>query len=184
MGNNRTNMKNKLNQIIVTLIIVLSSLTAFGEIIEKQKIIISNDFEVVSNATFKSSITFGDITRSNWPGTTNNYEARLTALEVPYQTYSATVDPDAGGTCTIVYASGSLVKITATDGLTTLTFDNTDYPTNGVNRVAVELWAGTNDIGFAIATITNATAPTVSTNDWTSLYFRKSGTNTLWKGRD
>lgn len=43
MGNNRTNMKNKLNQIIVTLIIVLSSLTAFGEIIEKQKIIIQNN---------------------------------------------------------------------------------------------------------------------------------------------
>jgi len=134
---------------------------------------------VLNNATNALNTRAGDLENA-----TNAINIRVGALEVPYQTYSATVDPDAGGTCTIVYASGSLVKITATDGLTTLTFDNTDYPTNGVNRVAVELWAGTNDIGFAIATITNATAPTVSTNDWTSLYFRKSGTNTLWKGRD
>ena len=54
MGNNRTNMKNKLNQIIVTLIIVLSSLAAFGEILETEKITISNDFVVVSNATVGS----------------------------------------------------------------------------------------------------------------------------------
>jgi len=157
-------------------LVVLSSITlllnSYATIVETQKIIISNDFEVVSNAVFKGSITIGGETRTNWP-----------AGEAPYQTYSATVDPAAGETCTIVYASGSLVKITATNGLTTLTFDNTNYPTNGVNRVAVELWAGTNDIGFASATITNVTAPTISTNDWTSLFFRKSATN-LWYGRD
>ena len=103
-------------------------------------------------------------------------------LEVPYQIYSDTVTPDAGGTCTVTYAKGSLVKISVSTNIT-LTFDNTAYPTNGVNRVAVEILALTNSVAFATATITNATAPTVSTSSWTSLFFRKSGSDTLWTGR-
>jgi len=99
-----------------------------------------------------------------------------------YETYSSTISQDAGGTCTIAYAHGSLVRIMASTNLT-ITFDNTDYPTNGVNRVGVELFASTNAVSFISATISNATTPTISTTDWTSLFFRKSNTNTVWIGR-
>jgi hypothetical protein len=111
-----------------------------------------------------------------------NVSNRMAALEVPYQTYTATISPDAGGTCTITYAHGSLVRI-AVDTNITLTFDNTDYPTNGINRVGVEILALTNSVAFATSTITNATAPSGFTNGWVSLFFRKANTNTLWKGR-
>ena len=57
---------NKLNQIIATLIITLSSLTLFAERIETEKITISNDFVVVSNATV-GSMTIGGEARTNWP---------------------------------------------------------------------------------------------------------------------
>ena len=107
----------------------------------------------------------------------------ITSGSDPYQPYSSTVYPGAGETCTIAYASGSLVKITATNGLTTLTFDNTGYRTNGVSRVGVELWAGTNAIAFTTATITNAVAPTISTNAWNSLFFRRTDADATWKGR-
>ena len=116
-----------------------------------------------------------------WPVTTNNYETRLRALEVSYQPFSSTNTPDAGGTCTIVYASGSLVKIDANTNIT-LTFDNTAFPTEGVSRVGVEIYSPTNSVAFATATITNATAPTISTSSWTSLFFRRVTTN-LWYGR-
>lgn len=99
----------------------------------------------------------------------------------PFQKFTATIEA-VDGTATVVYASGSLVRIYCTND-TTLAFDSTDYPTSGVSRVAVELWAGTNSIAFDSTTInTNDFKPTVSTNDWTSLFFRRSGTNS-WTGR-
>jgi len=100
---------------------------------------------------------------------------------IPYQAFTSILTPDDGGTCTVTYASGSLVSIVATNAIT-ITFDNTNYPTNGVNRVGIELWADTNSIAFATATITNATAPTIYTNKPTSLFFRRTTTN-LWYGR-
>ena len=112
---------------------------------------------------------------------TNSLNARVDALEVPYQAYTTTLAPDAGGTCTITYASGSLVRIAPETNIT-VTFDNTSYPTNGVNRVGVEIFAPTNSVAFAYDTITNTTAPAISTSSWTSLFFRRVTTN-LWYGR-
>ncbi len=99
----------------------------------------------------------------------------------PYQPCTST-NVAADGTNTITFASGGLVKIVVAAPGTTITFDNTNFPTNGVNRVGIELWAGTNSVAFDTTKITNAVAPTVHTDDWTSLFFRrvKSG---LWKGR-
>jgi hypothetical protein len=105
------------------------------------------------------------------------------ASKSAFQPYTATVDPGAGETVTVAYANGSLVKITATNGLTTLTFDNAAYPTAGVARVAVNLWADTNGIAFDAATITNATAPTIPTNAWKGLMFRRIEGG-LWHGRE
>jgi len=110
-------------------------------------------------------------------------DTRIGVLEVPYQTYSATVSPDAGGTCTIAYANGSLVKIDVSANIT-IFFDNAAYPTNGVNRVGVEVWAATNTVGFVDSNVTNV-SELVFTNKYpASLFFRKTGTNNIWWGRD
>jgi len=112
-----------------------------------------------------------------------NVSNRVAVLEVPYQTYSATVSPDAGGTCTIAYANGSLVKIDVSTNIT-IFFDNAAYPTNGVNRVGVEVWAATNTVGFVDSNVTNV-SELVFTNKYpASLFFRKTGTNNIWWGRD
>ena len=97
----------------------------------------------------------------------------------PFQGFSSSVEA-VDGTATVVYASGNLVRIEATNN-TEITFDNTDFPTNGVNRVWIELLAGSHTITFNEATITNAVAPTPSTENWTSLEFRRTTTN-LWRG--
>jgi hypothetical protein len=107
---------------------------------------------------------------------------RVDALESPYQAWTV-LNPGEGETCTITIAHGSLVKIEATNGLTTIAFDNAGYSTQGVSRVGVELWAGTNAIGFDSATITNPTAPTISTDAWNSLFFRRTADNAIWEGR-
>ncbi len=107
--------------------------------------------------------------------------AQFVAQSTPFQKFTATIEA-VDGTATVSHASGSLVRIYCTND-TTLAFDSTGYPTSGVSRVAVELWAGTNSIAFDSTTInTNDFKPTVSTNDWTSLFFRRSGTNS-WTGR-
>jgi hypothetical protein len=113
---------------------------------------------------------------------TNPIPAQITAaIDSPYQAYTS-VGSVIAGTCTVTYASGSLVRLTATVSPTVLTFDNTNFPTSGVSRVAVELWAGTNSITFPTSRITNSVAPTISTNDWTSLIFRRSGNKAVWTG--
>ena len=113
-----------------------------------------------------------------------NVEQRVGSIETnSYQAFSATVSPDVGGTCTITYASGSLVKIDAGTNIT-LTFDNTDFPTNGVNRVGVEVWSPTNTVAFLDSVVTNEAALTFTNKYPASLFFRKTGTNTLWWGRN
>jgi len=123
--------------------------------------------------------------QSDYDGATNALNTRVGVLESPFQA-ATVVNPGAGETVTVAYASGSLIKVTATNGLTTLTFDNSGYDaigTAGVCRVAVNLWAGTNGIGFAAATITNETAPTIPTNAWKGLLFRRIEGG-LWYGRE
>ena len=165
----------------------------FAERIETEKITIQNDFVVASNATFGTA-TLDEETITNWPvsmviGTNatsayrgdNGYSDsnRINNLQSPYQ--AATVVTPADGTATIAYASGSLVSIVPTAPVT-ITFDNTDFGTQGVSRVGVEIYAGTNSVAFATATITNATAPTISTSAWSSIFFRRTA-DELWKGR-
>jgi hypothetical protein len=125
-----------------------------------------------------------DTLRTNWPQEYNDstLSGRVTVLESPYQAWTV-LNPGAGETCTIAIAHGSLVSITATNGLTTIEFNNAGYSTQGVSRVAVELWAGTNSIAFNSASITNSTAPTLNTNAWNSLFFRRTAGNAKWEGR-
>jgi len=99
-----------------------------------------------------------------------------------YQPYNTIVTPDAGGTCTIAYADGGAIQIDVTTNIT-IWFDNTAYPTNGINRVAVDVWSLTNTVAFVDANVTNATALIFTNKSPASLFFRKSGTNILWHGR-
>lgn len=101
-------------------------------------------------------------------------------LDNPFQTFTTVASVD--GTCTVSAASGSLVRIVADMDMTLIRFDSSGYSTNGVSRVGVELWAGTNGIVFDAATITNVTAPVVGTDTWTSIQFRRVADG-LWKGR-
>jgi hypothetical protein len=114
---------------------------------------------------------------------TNAINTRVGALEVPYQAWTVVTSGD-GGTATIAYANGSLVYIEATTDPTTITFDNSTYNlTNGVYRVGVEVVAGTNTIAFENGVVSNESAVTFTSPVPKSLFYRKSGTNTLWRGR-
>lgn len=97
-----------------------------------------------------------------------------------FQNYTTNIVP-INGTSTISYASGSLVKIVVTEPIT-ITFDNSDYPTNGVSRVGVELWAGTNSIAFDTGTITNEVEFDINESGPTSLFFRRTEQE-KWRGR-
>ena len=101
----------------------------------------------------------------------------------PYETWSTNLVPDDGGTCTITYAAGTLVRIAPGTNIT-LTFDQDSYGsyTDGVSRVMVEVWADSNSVAFDDATVSNVVAPTISTSDWSSLFFRRVTSN-LWYGR-
>lgn len=109
-------------------------------------------------------------------------DSSISNLESTFETFSTTTLLPVNGTSTITYIHGPLIRIIADSTPLTLTFDNSTYPTNGINRVAIELFAGTNTIQFNTMVISNNIAPTILTNAWTSLLFRKSMTN-LWFGR-
>ena len=109
-----------------------------------------------------------------------NLQDQIDISALSYQPFSTSVLA-VNGTATVAYANSSLVRITPTTDIV-VTFDNTAYPTNGANSVIIELLAGTNTITFDTTVITNVTAPTISTNSLTSLFFRRVITN-LWYGR-
>ena len=130
-------------------------------------------------------VTLQDYYPSNNPSnfvdkSVTNGLASTNWVNSPYQEFLATI-PVVNGTATVAYANSSLVRITPTTDIV-VTFDNTAYPTNGANSVIIELLAGTNTITFDTTVITNVTAPTISTNSLTSLFFRRVITN-LWYGR-
>ncbi|MEI7903508.1 MAG: hypothetical protein WCK89_24985 [bacterium] len=108
--------------------------------------------------------------------------AGLTDIPVPAYQPWAVLAPVAG-TATVTFASGSLVAVTAVASPTVITIDNTGFPTSGVSYVGMELWAGTNSITFAAASITNPVAPVIPTNGWCSLLFRRVGNTAVWTGK-
>lgn len=80
------------------------------------------------------------------------------------------------GTVSTTYNLVSLVATSAT----VITFAN-NFPISGVNRVGIEVYAGTNAITFDTNTVAN-TVLTFSTNGWTSTFFRQVQGG-LWSGR-
>ena len=62
-------MKIKLTLLIILMFASFTGTSLFAERIETEKITISNDFVVISNATFNGSVTIGGETRTNFPQT-------------------------------------------------------------------------------------------------------------------
>ena len=99
----------------------------------------------------------------------------------PYQPYSAKKVITSTDTLWIGRYDGSLIKIMVSNETATIAFDNANYSWDGVNRVGVELWAGTNSIAFD-ATITNEVEFDINEDGPTSLFFRRTGQE-KWRGR-
>ena len=119
----------------------------------------------------------------NGSGLTNILGSNV--VNISYEPYSST-GLVVFGTCSVTYAMGPLVRLDITNN-TTLTFNNPTFPSNGVCRVAIELQRtnGAHSVSFLSATISNATAPTITTgtNVFNSLFFRRTGPEVIWKGR-
>lgn len=113
----------------------------------------------------------------------NAINSRVNALESTYQAFTATITPDAGGTCTIAYADGALVKIDnpATNAIT-ITIPTNGYPVGGVNRIGLELYF-TGSVSLLTATITNSGDVTISSTATNSLFFRRTANAPLWDVR-
>jgi len=56
------------------------------------------------------------------------------------------------------------------------------WPTTGVSRVSLSLKAGAHSVTFLTNTVDYASTPTISTNDWTTILFRRTGDQAKWKG--
>lgn len=97
----------------------------------------------------------------------------------PYRGWTAQV-PVIAGTATVSAAHGNLPRLVLA-GPTVLTLDPAGYGSNGVSRISLSYYSGTNSITFSDAVIQYAEAPDASTNDWNTLLIRRAGNGT-WKG--
>jgi hypothetical protein len=88
-------------------------------------------------------------------------------------------------TTTITRAMGELIWLTCTSAITKLTFQNTDWDTNGAGRVNVDLYGNNFSIGFDTTVITNSTLLDINTNAniCTPLFFRRPSGGTIWRVR-
>ena len=112
---------------------------------------------------------------------TNYYtKAEIDATSsAPYKAWTGTIIP-VNGTATVTYAHGNMPTLTITSP-TYITLDHTGFASNGVSRVSLSLYSGTNAVTFNTNLITFATAPTISTNCWNSILIRRAA-NCIWKG--
>jgi hypothetical protein len=105
-----------------------------------------------------------------------NVSNRVDGLESSYQPYSAT-NYAIDGTVTVHYADGPAIKMTMTNDPTVIVFAE-DYPDGGINRVAINVYPGTNtSLGFVVGNVTNPVAPVVTNVSPAQLIFRTVGTN-------
>jgi len=86
------------------------------------------------------------------------------------------------GTATVAVAHGNM-PVLALDGAAVLTLDPTGYGTAGVSRVSLSLWRGTNTLELATNVVEYATAPTLPTNEWSTILFRRVSDG-AWKGAE
>ena len=139
---------------------------------------------IFSNLTVKgtSEIILPISTNELINGTLWNNNGNIAIIgtnNVPYIEFSGIITP-ANGTATVTYAVGNMPSLTITSP-TVVTLDPTGYGTNGVSRVALSLYCGTNSVTLSTNVITYATTPTLSTNCWNTILIRRVS-NCVWKG--
>ena len=98
----------------------------------------------------------------------------------PWIDWSATITP-VNGTATVTRATGADPVLVLTDDVV-LSVPTTGWPTTGVARVSLSLWAGTHSVTLLTNTVEYSSTPTISTNDWTTILFRRTGNQSKWKG--
>ena len=97
----------------------------------------------------------------------------------PWCDWSATIAP-VNGTATVTRATGAQPSLVL-DGETVLSVPTTGWPTTGVARVSLSLWAGTNSVMMLTNTVDYSSTPDVSTNGWTRILYTRTGAD-KWKG--
>lgn len=98
----------------------------------------------------------------------------------PWIDWSATITP-VNGTATVTRATGADPVLVLTDDVV-ISVPTTGWPTTGVSRVSLSLWAGSHSVTLLTNTVEYSSTPTISTNDWTTILFRRTGDQAKWKG--
>lgn len=112
--------------------------------------------------------------------TTGAVAAVQAAVVDPWIDWSATITP-INGTATVTRATGADPVLVLTDDVV-ISVPTTGWPTTGVSRVSLSLWAGSHSVTLLTNTVEYSSTPTISTNDWTTILFRRTGDQAKWKG--
>lgn len=107
----------------------------------------------------------------------NNHIAPI--LASPYSPWTTNLWAELG-TATVTYACGNQPSLVCTNA-TVITLDSTGYGTSGVSRVGLSLYCGTNTVTFLTNAVDYATTPTLVTNAWNTILFRRVSAD-RWKG--
>jgi hypothetical protein len=112
--------------------------------------------------------------------TTGEVAAVESGLLDPWIDWSADIVP-ANGTAVVTRATGAQPRLVLS-GATVLSVPTAGWPTTGVARVSLSLWAGSNSVLLLTDTVIYAETPDIATNDWTTLMFRRVGNQVKWEG--
>jgi hypothetical protein len=98
----------------------------------------------------------------------------------PWIDWSATITP-INGTATVTRATGAEPMLVLTNDVV-ISVPTTGWPTTGVSRVSLSLKAGAHSVTLLTNTVEYSSTPTISTNDWTTILFRRTGDQAKWRG--
>ena len=138
--------------------------------------------DVPDDAVFTDTIV--DISGYATTGAVAAVQAEVATLEEetldPLIDWSAVITP-VNGTATVTRATGAEPMLTLADDVV-ISVPTTGWPTTGVSRVSLSLWAGANSVTLLTNTVEYSSTPTISTNDWTTILFRRTGDQEKWRG--
>ena len=112
--------------------------------------------------------------------TTGAVAAVQAAVLDPWIDWSATITP-INGTATVTRATGADPVLVLTNDVV-ISVPTVNWPTTGVSRVSLSLKAGAHSVTLLTNTVDYSSTPTISTNDWTTILFRRTGDQEKWRG--
>lgn len=124
-----------------------------------------------------TNITDG-VTSGTYSDTTRTLDI-APILASPYSPWTTNLWAELG-TATVSYACGNQPSLVCTNA-TVITVDSTGFGTSGVGRVALSLYSGTNSVTFLTNAVDYSTTPTLVTNAWNTILFRRVSAD-RWKG--